>query len=75
MIDLLGIVDKIFTVLSIGKSASDLNEDASEKKSQSSQSNREEIAQQRLDEMKASREQTAEQVDRDEDRNHAQQKC
>ena len=65
MIDLLGIVDKIFTVLSIGKSASDLSEDASEKKPQSNQSNREAVAQQRLDEIKASREQNAGQEDSD----------
>jgi hypothetical protein len=67
MIDLLGIVDKIFTVLSITKSASDLNDDASQTDTpeKSSQQSREAVAQQRLDEMTTAREQSAGQEDSD----------
>jgi hypothetical protein len=65
MIDLLGIVDNVFTVLSVTKSASELNDEASEsdKNSQSKEQSREAVAQQRLDEMKATREEQAGQED------------
>jgi hypothetical protein len=57
MIDILGFVDKIFSAISITKSASDLSDevDKGDSKTDSQKQNQEAIAQQRYESMKSER--------------------